>query len=518
MIKHFPNHFRVIILHMNTVKILLFILLLLSGCAPNVKVIARYPNSQEKSTEIFNSKLLGSALKQRLTYYSNGKIKTETNFSNNFKHGKFFSYHSNGSYAVKGKYKFDKRDGKWEWTNQNKLIDSIYNYNNGVLHGKHENYNNGNIEIRQQYHTGKLNGGFTEYFSDGSIKTKGKYYNDIPHSKWEWFDENQNKTRLINYASGIKNGNFKVWSDDTLRLSGIYLSDKRHGAWKWYHSDKKLDSLVNYNNGELSGEYKIWYKNNALKVSGVFTNGKRNGEWKWLSENKHLDSTKIFSSDKLDGITNIYYKNGQLKSKRTYSMDHLDGESVSFYISGQLESKTYYKKSKKMGPFEVWLSSGRLEEKGVYVNDQYNGPIQRNYSTGQLASIATYKDGILDGISQIFTPSNFLKKEVFYNTGKEISRLEYHDNGRFKRVLIFEDGLKVYERKWNIDGFENTDQIFITGTRTQADYYISGQLKYECIYKGQLKHGMEWWFDEQRNPLKVNLYNCLLYTSPSPRD
>ena len=98
-----------------------------------------------------------------------------------------------------------------------------------------------------------------------------------------------------------------------------------------------------------------------------------------------------------------------------------------------------------------------------------------------MASIATYKDGILDGISQIFTPSNFLKKEVFYNTGKEISRLEYHDNGRFKRVLIFEDGLKVYERKWNIDGFENTDQIFITGTRTQADYYISGQLKYECI-------------------------------------
>ena len=101
----------------------------------------------------------------------------------------------------------------------------------------------------------------------------------------------------------------------------------------------------------------------------------------------------------------------------------------------------------------------------------------------------------------------YLKKEVFYNTGKEISRLEYHDNGRFKRVLIFEDGLKVYERKWNIDGFENTDQIFITGTRTQADYYISGQLKYECIYKGQLKHGMEWWFDEERNPLKVNLYN-----------
>ena len=104
-------------------------------------------------------------------------------------------------------------------------------------------------------------------------------------------------------------------------------------------------------------------------------------------------------------------------------------------------------------------------------------------------------------------PQFFLKKEVFYNAGKEISRLEYHDNGRFKRVLIFNNEDIVYERKWNVDGFEITDQNFITGTRTQSDYYLSGQLKYECVYKNDLKHGMEWWFNENRNPIKVNLFN-----------
>ena len=264
---------------------------------------------------------------------------------------------------------------------------------------------------------------------------------------------------------------------------------------------------MNYTNGELNGQYKIWHDNNNLKIIGSFAEGKPSGEWKWLSERKQTDSLKTFLSGKLNGLTEIYYNNGQIKYQRQYRSGQLDGESVSFYISGQLESKIQYKINEKMGPFEFWSSNGQIEEQGTYLKDQYHGLIRRNYSTGQLASAATYSRGILDGISQIFTPSNTLKKEVFYLMGNEIARLEYHDNGRFKRVLLFEEGLTLYERKWNIDGFENTEPIYITGTRTEADYYISGQIKYECIYKGQSKHGMEWWFDEQRNPLKINLYN-----------
>ena len=82
---------------------------------------------------------------------------------------------------------------------QNGQLDSLYNYKNGLLDGKHENHDKGNIQIRQQYRIGKLNGPFTEYYPDGSKKSTGKYLNDTPDSKWEWYDENQLKTRLINY-------------------------------------------------------------------------------------------------------------------------------------------------------------------------------------------------------------------------------------------------------------------------------------------------------------------------------
>ena len=28
----------------------------------------------------------------------------------------------------------------------------------------------------------------------------------------------------------------------------------------------------------------------------------------------------------------------------------------------------------------------------------------------------------------------------------------------------------------------------------------------QCIYKNGKKHGMEWWFNDQHKPTKVNLY------------
>jgi antitoxin component YwqK of YwqJK toxin-antitoxin module len=281
----------------------------------------------------------------------------------------------------------------------------------------------------------------------------------------------------------------------------------RHKIWKWYDSEGRIDSIANYSSGKLDGEYRVWHDNSELKISGFFRQNKFDGEWKWFSETGQTDSIKAMSKGLLDGPSKFYFKNGQLKEESNYKLGKLNGEKTTYYISGQLKNKTKYRLNEKMGPFEVWTSNGQLEERGTFLKNQYHGIVQRNYSTGLLASATTYSRGELEGISQIFSPSNFLKKESFFTSNNEIARLEYHDNGRFKRVLIIKSDNILYERKWNVDGFEVTDQNFITGTRTQSDYYLSGQLKYECIYKNEMKHGVEWWFGEDRNPTKINLFN-----------
>ena len=160
-----------------------------------------------------------------------------------------------------------------------------------------------------------------------------------------------------------------------------------------------------------------------------------------------------------------------------------------------------------MGNYEIWAPSGNMEEIGSYLSDQLHGQIKRWYSNGSPASLYTYKDGLLNGLMQVYSLSNILKRESYYKKGDEIARFEYHDNERFKRIMTIDDGLTLYERKWNYNGVEETNELFVSGTRTDSDYFISGNIKYECIYKGTKKHGIEWWFDDQRNPTKINLYD-----------
>ena len=507
MIKHFPNAIRLLILNMRKTNTIILFTLVFAGCSLSTKIVESHPNNVKKSTEIYNGKIFGSKLIKKTSYYSSGRIQSETNYSNNKKHGKHISFHENGEIAVLGKYKLGLRSGKWKWKDKNGKVDSIYTFKNDRYHGKNENYFNGVLQISQRYREGMMDGKFIEYTELGMVKSKGAYQNNLPYGKWEWFDGNKKIQRIINYKNGVKDGAFKIYTGKDLTLSGTYLQDKRHKTWKWHDSNGKLDSVANYYSGNLNGEYKVWHDNGKLSVSGLFANNKFNGEWKWFSEDGRIDSMKTMSGGLLDGPSRLYFKNGQMKEQSFYKLGKLDGIKDTYYISGQLKDRTEYRLDEKMGPFEIWTSSGQLEERGTFLKNQYHGIIQRNYSTGLLASASTYSRGELEGISQIFSPSNFLKKESFFSSNSEIARLEYHDNGRFKRIIIFNNKNIIYERKWNVDGFEITDQNFITGTRTQSDYYLSGQLKYECVYKNDLKHGVEWWFGEDRNPTKINLFN-----------
>ena len=186
--------------------------------------------------------------------------------------------------------------------------------------------------------------------------------------------------------------------------------------------------------------------------------------------------------------------------------DQLEGESQSYFDSGEIHSKTTYQLGKKTGPYELWSAIDRPEEKGSYLKDQLHGQVQRWYSTGVTASVASYDEGTLEGVTQFYTLSKMLILEIFYKNGAETARIEYYGNGRFKRVLIVNKGQTQYERKWNKAGVEETEDKFILGTKLDSEFYLSGFLKYECIYKNGLKHGMEWWFDKQRSPTKLNLY------------
>ncbi len=498
----FHANFRIMCLRI----LLVFVMTLIFACAPNVRTIETYKSNQKKITEEIKGEGSNAKVVKRSEYYLNGQIKSEVKITNGKSNGKYLAYYPNGVISQKGQYKLGKEKGKWLYYNNSGQIDSIHTYSEGLLDGNTEYNVYGKLIIKQEYSSGMKDGDFVEFYSDGNKKVTGSYVMNLPSKKWTWYNLNESKTRQIHFTNGVKNGEFRVWRDGSLYLFGIFDQDKKSGTWKWHRTKKDLDSLVTYVDGEINGPYQAWYDNGILSVSGSFDNGVPNGKWEWFSQKNTLDSTKTFKNGLLNGISTFHYKNGQIKRSVNFVSDILHGEDQSFFASGQMKEKTTYISGEKSGPYELWNASSTQEEKGAFLNNELHGEIQRWYSSGIPASITSYNSGILDGVMQVYSLSKQLKRELFYDRGKEIARFEYHDNGRFKRVLILKETKILYERKWNKSGLEETEEKYIVGTSLESKFYLSGSLRYECIYKNKNKHGMEWWFNEDRNPRKINLY------------
>ena len=486
--------------------IILLSLIVLSGCATHSRVVDRYATNAKKTVEIVKGKGDDAKVIKWITYYNNGRIQSELFIENGRPNGKAAFYHPNGAIASKGKYVNYLRDGKWAWTNPRGNIDSTQTFKNGKLNGKATYFANGELIVVQFYSDGDRHGTFKEFYSDGKKKVIGEYVQNLPHDTWTWYNEDRSKTRLVTFSRGVKHGYFKIWNKGQLVLTGQFAADQRIGTWKWGREKKILDSLATYSAGVLNGEFKAWHTNKKPAVFGNYVQDDQDGIWEWWSEEGLMDSSKTFDNGYLNGSSLYYFKNEQMKASIHYQTGKLDGESIFYFMSGGFQSRTIYQSGHKNGPYEIWYSDERPEEKGNYLNGKLHGQIQRWYSNGMSASIANYKEGKLDGVTQIFTLSGKIKKELFFENGSQIASFEYHDNGRFKRVLLLSNNETKYERKWNQLGIEETEEEFILGTNLDSEFYLSGFLKYECMYKDGQKHGMEWWFDEDRNPTQVNLY------------
>lgn len=473
------------------------------ACAPVPEIVDRYENSQKKTVQYVRK---GTVLK-RIDFYPDGRILSVTPLAQNRPHGNYVQYYRNGNEAVKGHFKRGRKNGCWTWLSPDGKPDSLRTYKNGILDGPWRDYSLGELVVEKTYHLGKLEGKYRVYSGPKQLKVRGSYLQDLPHGEWIWWGENGQKERLVTFDNGRKNGKVKVWSTTGKKvIEGQFAQDLKTGTWKWYREGHQLDSLVTYRAGIPDGPFKVWHQNGELAVKGFFQQGKEDGMWKWWAESGILDSLKTFSRGRLNGPRKVYFSNGQLALSQTFQDSTLQGEESTYFPSGALESRITFNNGEKSGDYEIYARPGLPEELGTYMEGKPHGKIQRWYSTGVPASTATYREGTLHGIMRIYSPSKVIVQESYYVEGEPHSRFDYFNNHRLKQVQIFRSGKPVYTRKWNELGVEIMDKAGLIGVHLKREYFSSGQLKYECTYKGDQKHGLEWWFQENGQLRKIQLY------------
>lgn len=290
-------------------------------------------------------------------------------------------------------------------------------------------------------------------------------------------------------------------------LSGAFDQDRRVGQWKWYHGVRALDSLVTYAANRPHGVCRIWYSNGEMAFEGQFQDGQPDGEWRWYSKDGRLDSLKNYRNGVLNGPLKVFYTNGQLARSQYYLNASLDGTQETYYPSGQPAEQWTYEQGVRSGSYGIWRESGIMEEEGRYVDDQPHGLVRRWYSTGLPSSQGVYQGGRLHGVLRVYSPSNVLVKEKYFITDALQTSFEYHGNGRLKVIRSYQAGEPWLERRWNRLGMETSDPATLLGTRTETEFYPSGIKRYECTYRGAVKHGVEWSFYGDRSLQSLALYH-----------
>ena len=62
--------------------LLVFIMILIFACAPNVRVTETYKSNQKKTEEVVKGEGSSAKIVKRIDYYSNGQIKAEAKITN----------------------------------------------------------------------------------------------------------------------------------------------------------------------------------------------------------------------------------------------------------------------------------------------------------------------------------------------------------------------------------------------------------------------------------------------------
>ncbi len=183
-----------------------------------------------------------------IQYYSNGKIKSEVEFSNGkILDGKYVSYLKNGQIEQEETYKDEK-------------IISIGKYKDGKLSGLSvlttELYSGGQKKGEGYLKNDKKDSLWTEWYKNGKIKFEGNYLNGEKNGKGTYYYKNMNE--VLNYTGNFMDNRFegngtlarKFNDGSSLLMKGVFKNGKLFNGKAYHISPSGIEETIEFNNGK----------------------------------------------------------------------------------------------------------------------------------------------------------------------------------------------------------------------------------------------------------------------------
>lgn len=171
-------------------------------------------------------------------YYTDGKMKSVTEFMQGVHKVRTTMYHENGRKASEGAYIDQQKDGEWRYYSDRDTLIKVENYKEGNRNGLWQTYSTSGVLLEESnYLNNKRNGISKSYYLNGQVQLEA------------------------NYVGGKTNGkSTSYYPNGNISMTGDYHNGWRDGEWHAYDVNGKIRSTTVYKNQRLVNTYIYMYQ------------------------------------------------------------------------------------------------------------------------------------------------------------------------------------------------------------------------------------------------------------------
>lgn len=387
-------------------------------------------------------------------------------------------------------------------------------------------FENGNVSSEGSMRNGKPDSYWKNYYESGILKSEGNRKDFLLDSLWKFYNQEGNLNLEINYKTGKKNGFRITYQGDEILRENFIDDVKQKNSFILYPNGKikvKIPFVDGLEQGfvreyDLLGNitqiinYKKGYVVERERINRYDSDTLTHGKWKWFYEDESIKQEGNFKHGLKDGYFKEFDTNGDLISATKY----LDGEKVEkaeelvkldvrtdYYPNGKVKVVATYKDGVPEGVRREYDADGKVEKSYIFLHGRIigegiftdaglrEGLWKEYYPDGKLKAKGNYILDKKNSTWQYFYPNGKLEQEGIYDNGKADSVWNwYYPSGKLLRTEIFLNGLAdgmMTEYSENEKIITQGD--YIEGKEEGFWFYVVGDSREEGDYSEGMRNG-----------------------------
>ncbi|MGB5981830.1 MAG: hypothetical protein WBG46_06765 [Nonlabens sp.] len=432
---------------------------------------------------------------------------------------------------------FDIRDGKagvWRYYSETTgELESKEIFVDNLLDGKYTKYfPDGSLKEMTEYTAGKLGGYSAIYYPNGNIKSQGYHEDGAAQGKWErYYVDGVLQERSYYHNGTIIKEQYVYGVDGKKRKTLFNDATGKLKRETFFKNDGSVNQVFEYpfSNGQLDSEV----INDQGSVTEVFPylNGVIHGSFKRFSENRNVIAEGDFLNGNTHGSWIYYYIDGKIRTQLMYDTGTRHGKAIGYHENGQLESEYENEYGLTQGPYIEYWPNGNVHTRMNFIDDKKHGERKQYDPDGNLQLVRYYDYGKFLGYSHEDKNGELIemipieketgKIKAFYKNGN-VSREYTMDNGEligvYKTYYATGSPLSITSYKYGmVHGKTKTyhpnknlksevDYVLDQKHGTEIIYHENGKLKRRTSYLNDLKHGTEETYDSNGKLISTEEY------------